>query len=63
VASNPLVSHPAFIAGKHGYLPEAGRTYLGTVRDPVTEQPLGIVLLGSADLVADVDAILAARGQ
>lgn len=56
--SNPARTLSSFTGGKQGYTDEAGRTFVGTfvLDDGVTE--IGIVLLKSEHLLADIKAVL-----
>jgi D-alanyl-D-alanine carboxypeptidase len=58
INNNPVRSLSSFTGGKHGYTPEAGRTFVGTVTLPNNRGEIGIVLLGSSDLVHDVTQII-----
>lgn len=60
VNNDPAHAIETFTGGKHGYTPEAGKTFVGTfmVREAGLERELGIVLLGSRDIVQDITAIL-----
>jgi D-alanyl-D-alanine carboxypeptidase len=53
--NNPGQEFKGWAGGKHGYLPSAGRTFVGLYE---REHTYVVVLLGSADLVGDLDAIL-----
>ncbi len=57
--NDPLRTFPEFRGGKHGYTPEAGKTFVGTFSLSSGRQ-VGIVLLGSTDLEKDTRAILGA---
>jgi D-alanyl-D-alanine carboxypeptidase len=58
VNNNPARTFESFTGGKNGYTPEAGRTFAGTFATSGTEGEVGIVLLGSTDVVKDITAIL-----
>jgi serine-type D-Ala-D-Ala carboxypeptidase (penicillin-binding protein 5/6) len=55
---NPARSFDTFSGGKHGYTSEAGRTFIGTFALPGTDSEIGIVLLGSTNLTADITSLL-----
>lgn len=57
VNNDPARTFPHFVGGKHGYTDEAGRTFIGTFK--YEEHTVGVVVLGSADLSADIEALLA----
>lgn len=57
VNNDPARSIDAFSGGKHGYTEEANRTFLGTFTQS-DGADIGIVLLGSGDLVKDIEALL-----
>jgi D-alanyl-D-alanine carboxypeptidase len=59
VNNNPGRSFRSFTGGKNGYTAEAGRTFVGTFRLPDTGAEIGIVLLGSTDIVRDLKYLLA----
>lgn len=56
--SNPIHSFPNFTGGKQGYTDEAGRTFVGTFTVPPMLKEVGIVVLHSDNLEADIKAIL-----
>jgi len=56
--NNPVRSLDAFTGGKHGFTPEAGRTFVGTIDLGEGQGDIGIVLLGSNNLLADVQEII-----
>lgn len=58
INNNPARSFSNFIGGKQGYIPEAGKTFVGAFRLPDGKREVGIVLLGSTDLEADISQIL-----
>ncbi len=58
INNDPLRQLKNFTGGKHGYTPEAGKTFVGTFTVGKDAHEVGIILLGSADLQADVDQIL-----
>lgn len=58
VNNDPVRELDAFTGGKHGYTTEAGKTFVGTVSLPNGRGEVGIVLLHSTDLKADVQALL-----
>jgi D-alanyl-D-alanine carboxypeptidase len=55
--NNPARELQGFKNGKHGYTEEAKRTYVGTF--VLDDEEVGIVLLGSGDLVDDIEKLLA----
>lgn len=58
VNNNPARNIATFVSGKQGYIPEAGKTFVGTFAYPDRDHEIGIVLLNSTDLIKDIDAIL-----
>ena len=54
VNTNPMEKINTFRGGKNGYTHEAGRTFVGAFRIPQEGRDLGLVLLGSEDLAADI---------
>jgi D-alanyl-D-alanine carboxypeptidase len=54
VNNDPAREIDTFTGGKHGYTYEAGRTFVGTFMVPGTDVELGLVLLGSSNLVEDI---------
>jgi D-alanyl-D-alanine carboxypeptidase len=58
VNNNPGRSFSSFTGGKQGYIPEAGKTFVGTFALTKGKQEVGIVILGSTDLRADISQIL-----
>ncbi len=56
--NNPVRVLEEYTGGKHGFTPEAGRTFVGTVTLPDERGEIGIVLLGSKNLLADVKQII-----
>jgi serine-type D-Ala-D-Ala carboxypeptidase (penicillin-binding protein 5/6) len=60
INNDPLHNLDGFRGGKHGYTPEAGKTFVGSfsIDGEYGEYEVGIVLLDSTDLVADVKEIL-----
>ncbi len=58
VNNNPARSLSTFTGGKNGFIPEAGRTFLGTFRLPHSDTEVGVVLLGSEDLLVDIQSLL-----
>lgn len=59
VNNDPARSLPNFVGGKHGYTPEAGKTFVGSFTLPHSNKEIGIVLLGSDDLLHDIEKLLA----
>lgn len=59
VNNNPAHSLPNFVGGKHGYTPEAGKTFVGSFMLPHSKREIGIVLLSSTDLLSDIEKLLA----
>jgi serine-type D-Ala-D-Ala endopeptidase (penicillin-binding protein 7) len=55
----PARALAAFTGGKHGFTPEAGKTFVGTFTLGDDRREIGIVLLGSSDTKADIESILA----
>jgi len=53
--NNPGVAFTEWRGGKHGYLPSAGRTFVGLYEK---DHEYVVALLGSADLERDITAIL-----
>lgn len=58
VNNNPAHTLPTFTGGKHGLTDEAGRTFLGSFMNAKGTEEVGIVLLGSSDLNADIQGLL-----
>jgi D-alanyl-D-alanine carboxypeptidase len=54
--NSPVIEFPGYLGGKHGYTEAAGRTIVALFAEEVSGQEvrLGYVVLGSADLAADV---------
>ncbi len=59
INNDPASQLKNFAGGKHGYTDEAGRTFVGTFTLEGTHEEIGIVLLGSKDILSDVKDILA----
>lgn len=57
VNNDPLHKHSAFRGGKQGFLPEAGKTFVG-VFELADGGEIGVVLLNSEDLLRDTDIVL-----
>jgi D-alanyl-D-alanine carboxypeptidase len=55
--NNPARMFEAFRGGKHGYTEEAGHTFLGMLSTAVEGREIGIVILGSSDLEADIASL------
>jgi D-alanyl-D-alanine endopeptidase (penicillin-binding protein 7) len=58
--NNSPVRDPRYLGGKHGYTEAAGRTLVALFNESLVggeERVLGYVLLGSADLAADVASL------
>jgi D-alanyl-D-alanine carboxypeptidase len=58
VNNNPARTFSSFVGGKQGYIPEAGKTFVGAFKLPDGKKEVGIVLLGSDDIRADIERIL-----
>ncbi len=58
INNNPIRSLPSFTGGKNGYTTEAGRTFVGTFDLGKGRGEIGIVLLGSTNVLEDVKSIL-----
>lgn len=56
--NDPAREFSSFRGGKHGYTEAAGRTFVGMFSLDNSSAVVGIVLLGSADLRADIKALL-----
>lgn len=56
VNNNPARTLETFTGGKHGYTDEAGKTFVGTFRITPEGREVGVVLLGSEDLLSDINA-------
>lgn len=56
--NDPAREFDSFAGGKHGYTPEAGRTFVGMFRLSKSGASVGVVLLGSTDLRSDITGIL-----
>ncbi len=54
----PVHELPSFSGGKHGFTPEAGKTFVGTFEIDGLSHEIGVVLLGSTDLRKDIEQIL-----
>jgi D-alanyl-D-alanine carboxypeptidase len=61
INNNPLRTFASYTGGKHGYTESAGRTFVGTFEVGKDGKEIGIVLLKSADLKADVEHILSSN--
>ncbi len=57
VNNNPLREHQQFVDGKHGFTPEAQKTYVGSFVNEAGRH-YGLVLLGSSNLEADATVLL-----
>lgn len=58
--NNPFVGMPSYAGGKHGYTPEAGHTAVAIFNEELKggqTRPIGYVLLGSDDLVGDMEQL------
>lgn len=57
--NSPFISDVAYLGGKHGYTEAANRTVVASFQESVStgERPLGYVLLGSDDLVRDMEVL------
>ncbi len=60
INNNPVHDIPGFLGGKHGYTPEAGRTFVGVFRIDSIDRDVGVVILGSVSLRQDVTDLLEA---
>lgn len=60
INNNPAVEFDSYIGGKHGYTPDAGKTFVGAFHTSNTD--LGLVLLGSSDLKHDIEILQAYGG-
>lgn len=58
VNNNPVQKVPQFSGGKHGYTDAAQRTFVGTFTLEGTDREIGVILLGSTDIVSDSIEIL-----
>lgn len=58
VNNSPAHAFEGYAGGKHGYIPEAGRTFVGAFTLPESNAQIGIILLKSADLTADIQELL-----
>ncbi len=58
VNNNPARSFTNFTGGKHGFTEEAGRTFVGTFRGAEDSGEIGMVILGSTNLKADIAKML-----
>lgn len=63
VNNDPARTFPNFAGGKHGYTPEAGRTFVGSFTLPDSQKEIGIILLGSDNLTSDIEKILTYRNS
>lgn len=59
VNNNPAREFPSFVGGKHGFTDEAGKTFIGSFASENNGREIGIVLLGSHDIKADITTLLA----
>jgi D-alanyl-D-alanine endopeptidase (penicillin-binding protein 7) len=58
INNNPARSLKNFIGGKQGFIPEAGKTFVGAFTLADQKREVGIVLLGSTDLQKDITQVL-----
>ena len=58
INNNPARHFDTFMGGKHGLTDEAGRTFLGSFTSRDGETEIGVVLLGSDNLEADIEALI-----
>lgn len=58
VNNNPARSFSNFTGGKHGFTEEAGRTFVGTFAGARNGGEIGMVILGSTNLKADIGEML-----
>jgi len=66
VNNDPARTRTDFSGGKHGYTDTAGRTFVGTFIINESGDEVGVVLLGSKNLLSDINTIVTyaeARGQ
>ncbi len=59
INNDPARALPSFRGGKHGFTDEAKKTFVGTFTPSETGTEIGVVLLKSEDLLADIEALLA----
>jgi serine-type D-Ala-D-Ala carboxypeptidase (penicillin-binding protein 5/6) len=57
INNNPAAAIPSFSGGKHGFTPEAGKTFVGAFHNEKTGAEIGVVLLGSTDLLHDIEIL------
>ena len=60
--NDPVVQEEGYLGGKHGFTPEAGRTFAGIFMQTLAdgkERPIGIVLLASDTIPKDVASLRA----
>ncbi len=52
VNNSPVITHPGYRGGKHGYTPEAGRTLVAIIDTPFPDgtRPLVYIILGATDI-------------
>lgn len=57
--NNPVASEPGYLGGKHGYTTAANRTLVAVFDETIHGHvyTLGYIILGSADIKADVDIL------
>lgn len=58
VNNDPASSLGTFMGGKNGYTDEAGRTFVGAFQSESGKAEIGIVILGSTDLMHDISTLL-----
>lgn len=56
--SDPAQKLQNFVGGKQGYTDEAGRTFVGSFLLPNSSKEVGIVILGSTQLLTDIQSLL-----
>lgn len=54
INNDPAVTFDSFLGGKHGFTPEAGRTFVGAFDTGSDAKGVGIVILGSENLMGDI---------
>lgn len=57
INNNPAAQFPTYSGGKHGFSPEAGRTFVGAFHDSKENTDVGMVILGSSDLKHDIEVL------
>lgn len=62
VNNDPASALSSFVGGKNGYTYEAGRTFVGAFQSESGKNEIGMVILGSTDLIHDI-SILQNQGE